>query len=34
MTLRLEMDVYIVITACPQDVNDTCGGNLTGSGLN
>jgi uncharacterized protein YcgI (DUF1989 family) len=30
MTLRLEMDAYIVISACPQDMNDTCGGNPTG----
>lgn len=30
MTLRLEMNAYIVISACPQDMNDTCGGNPTG----
>jgi uncharacterized protein YcgI (DUF1989 family) len=26
MTLRVEMNVHIVISACPQDMNDTCGG--------
>jgi hypothetical protein len=28
-TLRAEMAAYIVISACPQDQNDTCGGNPT-----
>jgi len=26
MTLRVEMDAHIVVSACPQDMNDTCGG--------
>ncbi|MEM7293724.1 MAG: urea carboxylase-associated family protein [Pseudomonadota bacterium] len=26
MTLRAEMDIYVVVSACPQDMNDTCGG--------
>lgn len=30
MTLRVELDVHIVISACPQDMNDTCGGNPSG----
>jgi len=29
VVLRAEMDAYIVISACPQDLNDTCGGNPT-----
>ncbi len=29
MTLRAEMDCYVVISACPQDMNDTCGNNPT-----
>ncbi|MDH3375813.1 MAG: urea carboxylase-associated family protein [Gammaproteobacteria bacterium] len=28
--LRAEMDAYIVVSACPQDQNDTCGGRPTG----
>jgi uncharacterized protein YcgI (DUF1989 family) len=23
------MDAYVVVSACPQDMNDTCGGNPT-----
>lgn len=30
ITLRIEMDAYIVVSACPQDMNDTCGGNPSG----
>ncbi|MEE9301401.1 MAG: urea carboxylase-associated family protein [Alphaproteobacteria bacterium] len=26
-TMRVEMDCHVVISACPQDMNDTCGGN-------
>jgi len=26
LTLRAEMDAYIVVSACPQDMNATCGG--------
>jgi len=29
MTLQLEMDAHIVVSICPQDMNDTCGGNPT-----
>jgi uncharacterized protein len=29
MTLRVEMNSSIVISACPQDLNDTCGNNPT-----
>jgi uncharacterized protein len=29
VVLRAEMDAYIVVSACPQDMNDTCGGNPT-----
>ncbi len=25
-TMRIEMDCHVVISACPQDMNDTCGG--------
>ncbi len=28
-TLRVEMDCHVVISACPQDMNDTCGGTPT-----
>ena len=28
-TLRVDMDCHIVISACPQDMNDTCGGTPT-----
>ncbi len=27
--LRIELDCYIVISACPQDITDTCAGNPT-----
>jgi uncharacterized protein YcgI (DUF1989 family) len=27
MTLRAELDCYVVISACPQDMNSTCGHN-------
>jgi uncharacterized protein len=27
--LRAELDAYVVLSACPQDFNDTCGGNPT-----
>ncbi len=30
IVLRAEMDAYVVISACPQDQNLTCGGNPTG----
>ncbi len=30
MTLRVEMDAWVVVSACPQDMNQTCGGNPTG----
>ena len=30
VVLRAEMDAYIVVSACPQDQNDTCGGRPTG----
>jgi uncharacterized protein YcgI (DUF1989 family) len=26
VVLRAEMDAYVVVSACPQDMNDTCGG--------
>ena len=29
IVLRVEMDAYIVVSACPQDRNPTCGGNPT-----
>lgn len=29
IVLRAEMDSYVVVSACPQDMNDTCGGNPT-----
>ena len=29
LVLRAEMDAYIVVSACPQDMNDTCGGSPT-----
>ena len=29
LTMRAEMDAYIVVSACPQDLNLTCGGNPT-----
>lgn len=29
VVLRADMDAYVVISACPQDMNDTCGGNPT-----
>jgi len=29
IVLRSEMDAYIVVSACPQDMNDTCGGKPT-----
>lgn len=29
VVLRAEMSAYVVISACPQDMNDTCGGNPT-----
>jgi uncharacterized protein YcgI (DUF1989 family) len=29
IVLRCEMDAYIVVSACPQDLNPTCGGNPT-----
>jgi uncharacterized protein YcgI (DUF1989 family) len=29
VVLRAEMDAYVVVSACPQDMNDTCGGNPT-----
>jgi hypothetical protein len=29
VVLRAEMDAYVVISACPQDLNDTCGGTPT-----
>ena len=28
-TLRVDIDCHIIISACPQDMNDTCGGNPT-----
>lgn len=28
-TLRAEMDCYVMVSACPQDMNDTCGGTPT-----
>ena len=30
IVLRCEMDAYIVVSACPQDQNLTCGGKPTG----
>jgi len=29
IVLRCEMDSYVVVSACPQDLNPTCGGNPT-----
>ncbi|MDP9137634.1 MAG: urea carboxylase-associated family protein [Pseudomonadota bacterium] len=29
VVLRADMDAYVVVSACPQDMNDTCGGNPT-----
>ena len=29
IVLRAEMDAYVVVSACPQDQNPTCGGNPT-----
>ena len=29
VTMRSEMDSYVIVSACPQDMNDTCGGNPT-----
>lgn len=29
VVLRAEMDLYAIVSACPQDMNDTCGGNPT-----
>jgi uncharacterized protein YcgI (DUF1989 family) len=29
VVLRAEMDSFVVVSACPQDMNDTCGGNPT-----
>lgn len=29
VVLRAEMDAYVIVSACPQDMNDTCGGNPT-----
>ena len=29
IVLRAEMDAYVVVSACPQDMNDTCGGKPT-----
>lgn len=29
ITLRAEMDAWIIVSACPQDLNDTCGGKPT-----
>jgi uncharacterized protein YcgI (DUF1989 family) len=29
VVLRAEMNAYVVVSACPQDMNDTCGGNPT-----
>ena len=29
LLLRAEMDAWIVVSACPQDMNDTCGGRPT-----
>lgn len=29
IVLRAEMDAFVVVSACPQDQNDTCGGNPT-----
>lgn len=31
--LRAEMDAWIVVSACPQDMNDTCGGKPTDIGV-
>ena len=29
VVLRAEMNAYIIVSACPQDINDTCAGNPT-----
>jgi uncharacterized protein YcgI (DUF1989 family) len=29
IVLRAKMDAYVVVSACPQDMNDTCGGEST-----
>ncbi len=29
VVLRAELDAYVVVSACPQDFNNTCGGNPT-----
>ncbi len=29
IVLRAEMDAYVVVSACPQDLNPTCGGTPT-----
>lgn len=29
VVLRADMDAYVVVSACPQDMNETCGGNPT-----
>jgi len=29
LVLRAEMDAFVVVSACPQDLNDTCGGKPT-----
>ena len=29
VTMRAEIDAHVIISACPQDMNDTCGGNPT-----
>ena len=29
IVLRADMDAYVVVSACPQDMNDTCGGKPT-----
>ena len=29
IVLRADMDAFIVVSACPQDQNDTCGGTPT-----
>jgi uncharacterized protein YcgI (DUF1989 family) len=30
IVLRAEMDAFLIVSACPQDMNMTCGGNPTG----
>ena len=29
IVLSCEMDAYVIVSACPQDLNPTCGGNPT-----